>query len=146
MIRILYVRTVLLCVLVNILRSLLYCTVNWVYRHVQWTGRTGGTVLYSVLVCRTVQCPVVGVPRLVYRPAPVFVDLLRSPGIDFQPGGPVRQPYLSYRPTRLHRLAESISRNLFLGSINVYKYGLVLYTPPSQTTCQGPGHHIFRTS
>jgi hypothetical protein len=30
------------------------------------------------------------------------------PGIDSQPGGPVRQPYLAYRPTRLHRLAESI--------------------------------------
>ncbi len=57
-------------------------------------------------------------------PEPVFVDLLRSPGIDFQPGGPVRQPYLSYRLARLHRLAESIPRNRFLGSINVYKYGL----------------------
>ncbi len=32
--------------------------------------------------------------------------------------------YLSYRPTRLHKLAESIPRNLFLGSINVYKYSL----------------------
>ncbi len=28
---------------------------------------------------------------------PVFVDLLRRPRIDFQPGGPVRQPYLSFR-------------------------------------------------
>jgi hypothetical protein len=37
----------------------------------------------------------------------VFVNLLRSLGIDSQPGGPVRQPYLSYRPGRLHRLAES---------------------------------------
>jgi hypothetical protein len=26
----------------------------------------------------------------------VFVNRLRSQGIDFQPGGPVRQPYLSY--------------------------------------------------
>ncbi len=34
-------------------------------------------------------------------PEPIFVDLLRSPGIDFQPGGPVRQPYL---PARLYRL------------------------------------------
>ncbi len=49
---------------------------------------------------------------------------LRSPRIDSQPGGPVRQPYLSYRPDRLHRLAKSIPRNRFLGSINVYKYGL----------------------
>ncbi len=28
------------------------------------------------------------------------------------------------RPGRLHRLAESIPRNRFLGSLNVYKYGL----------------------
>jgi hypothetical protein len=39
---------------------------------------------------------------------PVLVNLLRSPGIDSQPGGPVRQHYLSYGLTRLHRLAESI--------------------------------------
>jgi hypothetical protein len=51
-------------------------------------------------------------------PEPVPVDLLRSTGV------PVRQPYLPYRPARLHRLAESISPNRFLGSINVYKYGL----------------------
>jgi hypothetical protein len=64
-------------------------------------------------------------PPIVYNNTePVLVDLLRSPGIDFQPGGPVRQPYLSYRLARLHRLAESILRNRFLGSINVYKYGL----------------------
>jgi hypothetical protein len=55
---------------------------------------------------------------------PVFVDLLRSPGIDSQHGGPVRQHYLSNRPARLHRLAESVHRNRFLGSINVDKYGL----------------------
>ncbi len=34
------------------------------------------------------------------------------------------KPYLSYWPARLHRLAKSIPRNRFLGSINVYKYGL----------------------
>jgi hypothetical protein len=27
---------------------------------------------------------------------PVFVNLLRSPGIDSQHGGPVQQPYLLY--------------------------------------------------
>ncbi len=48
---------------------------------------------------------------------PVFVNLLRSPGIDLQPGGPVQQPYLPLRPARLHRLAESISRIRFLGSL-----------------------------
>ncbi len=57
-------------------------------------------------------------------PEPVFVNLLRSPGIDSQPDGPVWQPSLSYWLARLHRLAESIPRNLFLGSIKVYKYGL----------------------
>jgi hypothetical protein len=39
---------------------------------------------------------------------PVFVYLLRSPGIDSKPGGPVQQPYLTYRPAGPHRLAESI--------------------------------------
>jgi hypothetical protein len=29
---------------------------------------------------------------------PVFENLLRSPGINSQPGGPVRRPYLSYCP------------------------------------------------
>ncbi len=58
------------------------------------------------------------------EPEPVFVDLLRSPRIDSRPGGPVRQPYLSYRPARLHRLAKSIPRNRFLSSIHIYKYGL----------------------
>ncbi len=55
---------------------------------------------------------------------PVFVDLLRSPRIDSHPGGPEWQPYLSYWPARLHRLAKSIPRNRVLGSINIYKYGL----------------------
>ncbi len=31
---------------------------------------------------------------------------------------------LSYRPARLHRPAESIPWNRFLGSLNVYKFGL----------------------
>jgi hypothetical protein len=57
-------------------------------------------------------------------PEPVFLNLLRSPGIDSQTGGPVRHPYLTYRPARLHRLAESIPWNRLLGSLNVYKYGL----------------------
>jgi hypothetical protein len=43
-----------------------------------------------------------------YKTEPVFADLLRRPGIDFQPGVPVRQPYFSYRPVRPHRLAKSI--------------------------------------
>jgi hypothetical protein len=58
------------------------------------------------------------------HPESVFVNILRSPGIDSQLGGQVEQPYLSYRSARLPRLAESIPRNRFLSSVNVYKYGL----------------------
>ncbi len=53
---------------------------------------------------------------------PVFVN----PGIDSQPGGLQRQPYLTYRPAGLHGLAESIPWNRFLISLNVYKQGLWL--------------------
>ncbi len=69
--------------------------------------------------------------RLQALSEPVFVNLLRSPGIDSQPGGPVQKPYLSYRPAMLHRLAESNPRNRFLVSLNVYKYGL-----PALNRCQ----------
>jgi hypothetical protein len=65
---------------------------------------------------------VVNMVKELEDPEPVFVNLLRSPGIDSQPGGPgpVQQPYLSYsRPPDYKGL-----RNLFLGSINVQKYGL----------------------
>ncbi len=55
---------------------------------------------------------------------PKFVNLFRCPGIDSQPGGQVRQPYLTYRAARIHRLPESIPWNRFLGSLNVCKYGL----------------------
>ncbi len=56
--------------------------------------------------------------------------------IDSQPGGPVRQPNLSYRPARLYLLVESIPRYRFLGSLNVYKYGLnTLTTAHGQKNC-----------
>jgi hypothetical protein len=47
--------------------------------------------------------------ELSYRPARarICINLIRSPGIDSQPGGQVRQPYLSYLPARLHRLAQA---------------------------------------
>ncbi len=65
---------------------------------------------------------------LSYRPARARIcNPFRSPGIYSQSGGPVRKPYSSYRPARLHRPAESISWNRFLCSINVYKYGLRLH-------------------
>jgi hypothetical protein len=56
------------------------------------------------------------------NPEPVFVNLFSSPGIDSQAGGPVLQPSLTYRPARLHWLAESIPWNRFLGSLNVYNF------------------------
>jgi hypothetical protein len=56
-----------------------------------------------------------------YITEPVFVNLLRTSGFDSLPIGTVRQPYLTYRPVRQHRLAESIP--CILGSLNVYKFG-----------------------
>ncbi len=96
---------------------------------------------------------------LTWYTEPVFVNLLRSPWIDSQPGGPVRQPYLSYKPANLHRLEESILslagqydspicrtsppiytgwRNQFLGSFNVYKYRLRLRR--AEVARRGPIH------
>jgi hypothetical protein len=50
-----------------------------------------------------------------------------SRGIDSQPlTGRHDNPILrKYRPARLHRLAESIPWNRFLGSFNVCKFGLI---------------------
>ncbi len=58
------------------------------------------------------------------QPETSMFKLLGSPGIDSQPGGPLRQPYLTYRPARLHMLAE-----LILCSLNVYKFRLSLLKP-----------------
>ena len=57
---------------------------------------------------------------------PVFVNLLRSTGIDSRSlAGRHDNPILSTGlPNRLHKLAESIPWNRFLGSLNVYKFGL----------------------
>jgi hypothetical protein len=55
----------------------------------------------------------------------VEMDQNRYPEtIDSQPDGPVRQPCLTYRPTRLHMLAELIPWNRFLGFLNFCKCGL----------------------
>ncbi len=52
---------------------------------------------------------------------PEFVNLLTCPGVDSQPFGPECQPSLmTYRPARLH----AGWRNRFMGSSNVYKFGL----------------------
>jgi hypothetical protein len=52
------------------------------------------------------------------EPKHVYVNLLRSPGIDSQPGGTVRQPYFSYWQARgriinVYGAQESIPRNEF---------------------------------
>jgi hypothetical protein len=52
-------------------------------------------------------------------PRPVFVNFLRSPGIDSQPGGSVRQLFVVPRPPGYIGW-----QNRFLSSLNVYKYGL----------------------
>ncbi len=41
-------------------------------------------------------------------PEPVFVNILRSPRIDSQPGGPVRQVYLMYRPPTRARICKRL--------------------------------------
>ncbi len=76
-------------------------------------------------------------------PEPVFVNLSRCPRIYSQPDGPVRQPYLSYRPARLHRLAESIHLNQFLGPLNDYKYGLCCAGHSSKTIFPADGDRIW---
>ena len=43
----------------------------------------------------------------------------------------IRQPYLTFWPARLKRLAESIPWNQFLNSLKVYKFGL--YTRVKET-------------
>jgi hypothetical protein len=48
------------------------------------------------------------------------------------------KPYLSYWPAKQHRLAKSIPRNRFPGSINIYKYGL--WIPPFPPM---PGQNLF---
>ncbi len=80
---------------------------------------------------------------------PVFVNLLRCQGIDSKPGGPVRQPYLMYRLSRLHRLAESIPGLLKRLQIRAL---LALQTdtrdppsPPSPTTRQRINQNSWQT-
>ncbi len=63
---------------------------------------------------------------------------LRSPAVDTKESVPPAPAYvvgradtiqfLSYRPVRLHRLAESIPWNRLLDSLNVYKFGFWIAT------------------
>jgi hypothetical protein len=54
------------------------------------------------LLSDSVRSPTRNKSRNEIEAEPEFVNLLWSPGIDFQPGGPVRQPYLTSRTARLH--------------------------------------------
>jgi hypothetical protein len=80
--------------------------INW---NIPERERERMIVLYQ-LNCQKVHCLFWkrAYPILRFVKWPEFAILLRGPGIDSQPGGPVQQPYLTYRPARLHRLAESI--------------------------------------
>jgi hypothetical protein len=49
-----------------------------------------------------------------------FVNLLRSPGIDSQPDGPVQQSFLTYRPARLQRLAEGLLKCLQIRALEFW--------------------------
>jgi hypothetical protein len=60
-------------------------------------------------------------------PEPVFVNLLRSPGIDSQPGMAGR--YNNNPICRTGPPGYIAWRNRFLGSLNVYKYGLWFQKP-----------------
>jgi hypothetical protein len=66
---------------------------------------------------------------------PEFVNHWRSPGIDSQPGRPVQQPYMTYRPTTGYR---------FLGFLNVYKFGLGIVTKGMHSTMAGLYKDTFR--
>jgi hypothetical protein len=58
-------------------------------------------------------------------PESEFVNLLRSPGIENQPGLAAGKTTLFDVPTRQDTwLAELIPWNRLLGSLNVYKFGL----------------------
>ncbi len=62
-----------------------------------------------------------------------FINLLRNPGIDSQPGGPVRQPYMTYRHARLRGLSESIPGLLKRLQIRALKLLFLDITVPTFT-------------
>jgi hypothetical protein len=79
----------------------------WGEGHTRWQERgwespnsDEGTLWYSLHI-RTLCLQV-------SRTESKFVNLLRSPGIDSQPGGPVRHSSSTFQPARQYRLAESI--------------------------------------
>jgi hypothetical protein len=50
------------------------------------------------------------------------------------PAGMITLFVVSYRPARLHRLAESIPWNRFLGFLNIYKCGLSFLSTPRRVS------------
>jgi hypothetical protein len=85
----------------------------------------------------------VTVPR---HPEPVFVNLLRNPGIGSQPGGPVRQPYPTGPPGYIGGGIDTLESipGLFKGSLNVYKYGLWLPAPRTRSRISKLGNFTYR--
>ncbi len=55
---------------------------------------------------------------------PIVVPACQAGGVESSESIPGLLKRLQIKPTKLHRLAESIPRHRFLGSLNVYKYGL----------------------
>ncbi len=74
-----------------------------------------------------------GLPAVMWTELQIWWEMLararickhfKEPRNRFPAWRAIRQPYVSYRVARLHRLTESIPRSRFVGSLNVYKYGL----------------------
>ncbi len=85
---------------------------------------------------------------LIIFPEPVFVNLLRSPGFDSLRCGLVRHPYLSYRPARLHRLAESIPGLLKRSQIraqvipgHIFNDDITVTSPPQRFSSISSGQY-----
>ena len=74
------------------------------------------------------------------NPEPEFVKLLRRPGIDSQTCGPVRQPYLMYRPPPQNFPAFSLFK-IFLSNVPHSGRGLVCRIKP---WCFFPRIHLIQ--
>ncbi len=75
----------------------------------------------------------------------VFVNHLRSPGIDSQPGGLVRHPYLSYRPTRARILnvnwAQESIPPAYVAESEFFK---LLWSPGTDSNESMPSTYVSR--
>jgi hypothetical protein len=79
-------------------------------------------------------CSLVWPKSLWQNPELEFVNLKGAQESIPSLAGRYDNPFLTYRPAWLHRLAESIPWNRFLGSVNVYKIGLH-FDHPSVIKC-----------